>query len=287
MGNLVVSIFGRSGSSNVDDRRTGGASVGWWLTGLGGGVVGAGALAWGLGGVQWTLCQVGLGPCGAPVSIERKAQLDEYVAVILGDTERVWGADFAAEGETYAPTTMVLHDTQVTSLCGAIQAGQGPAYCIRDRNIYVDLAYFSERVPETGAEGDFPPAFIIAHEVGHHIQNLTGTFDEKFLGRLDDPAIDPNRLMVRLELQADCLAGVWARKADDRFGLLQQGDFDEAVRAAELFGDDAVQARRDGLINTAAFTHGSGEQRARWLKAGFEGGERDACDTWTPAFESL
>lgn len=285
----MVSVFGRRQSANVDDRRRDKSSgLGNWTTvGVGGGAaVGAGLLGWGLGGVEAMLCAFALGPCAVPE--ERRVQLDEFASIILADTEDVWAEEFSARGETYAPATLVLLDSQQTSLCGAIRAGDGPAYCKHDETIYLDLSYLSERVPETGAEGDFPAAFIIAHEVGHHVQNLTGEFDERFIGRLDDPEVDLNRLSVRLELQADCYAGVWTKRAEDKFQLLSDGDIAEAIRTAQIFGDDAIQERAgQGMIVESAFTHGSGEQRAKWFQRGFAGGERSDCDTWTPDYDTL
>ncbi|MEL6979642.1 MAG: neutral zinc metallopeptidase [Pseudomonadota bacterium] len=286
---LMVSVFGRRKSDNVvDNRRDKSSGLGGWTMAAGGGAaaVGAGALGWGLGGVEALLCAIALGPC--PVPEERRVQLDEFASIILADTEEVWTEEFAERGETYTPATLVLLDSQQASLCGAILAGQGPAYCKHDETIYLDLSYLSERVPETGAVGDFPAAFIIAHEVAHHVQNLTGEFDRKFIGRLDDPAVDVNRLSVRLELQADCYAGVWAKRADEKFQLLEPGDIQEAVATAQIFGDDAVQERGgQGAIVEAAFTHGSGAQRAAWFQRGFASGERDDCDSWSPEFDAL
>lgn len=283
----MVSVFGRRRSTNVVDARVNtGAMDGWTMAGIGGGAtIGACAIGVGLAGVNTTLCAIGLGFC--PPDEARMTALDEFVAVILADTEEVWTAEFAERGEAYRAATLVLHDEEQTSLCGAIPAGQGPSYCKFDETIYMDLTYFNERVPEQGAEGDFPAAYILAHEVGHHVQNVSGEFDLKFFGQLDDPEADINQLQVRLELQADCYAGVWTKRADDRFGLLEDGDIEEGVKTAEVFGDDVQQRRDSGLVNEAAFTHGSGAQRVRWFKNGYESGERAACDTWTPAFGSL
>lgn len=286
---LMVSVFGRKKSENVVDKRRDKSSGlgGWTMAGVGGGAaVGAGAIGWSMGGIEALLCALALGPC--PVPEERRVQLDEFAAIILRDTEEVWEEQFAEIGERYSPATLLLLDSQQTSLCGAILAGQGPAYCKHDETIYLDLSYLSERVPETGAEGDFPAAFIIAHEVGHHVQNLTGEFDRNFIGRLDDPEVDANRLSVRLELQADCYAGLWAKRADEKFNLLEEGDIQEAIATAEIFGDDAIQERGgSGAIVESAFTHGSGAQRVRWFQRGYESGERTDCDTWTPAYEDL
>lgn len=278
----MVKTDGRRRSDNVIDRRVNKSSgmSGWTMAGIGGGAaVGAGAISWGLGGVEAILCSLGLAAC--PVPDERKARLDEYSAIILADTETIWTEEFAARGETYTPAKMLLHDEQQSSICGVIPANQGPAYCKFDQTIYLDLRFFSERVAEEGVVGDFPPAFIIAHEVGHHVQNITGIFDNLFLGQLDNPELSPNVLSVRLELQADCFAGVWAKLADTKFGLLEPGDITEGIVTATVFGDDTQQQRIEGLINEAAFEHGSAEQRVRWFKRGFDGGTRESCDTWS------
>lgn len=286
----MVDIGDRKKSQNVIDRRVDKSSgmSGWTMAGFGGGAAaaaGAGALAWGLGGVEAFLCSMGLATC--PVPEDRKARLDEYAAVILADTETVWGEEFAERGETYRPAKMVLHDEQQSSICGVIPAGQGPAYCKFDETIYLDLRFFSDRVAGEGALGDFPPAFIIAHEIGHHVQNITGEYDEKFFGQLDDPEQDPNQLSVRLELQADCYAGVWTKRADVKFGLLEPGDIDEGIKTASTFGDDAQQMRESGVINEAAFQHGTAEQRVKWFQQGFDQGARAACDTWSVDYDAL
>lgn len=282
----MVSIFGRKPSENVVDLRESGGMTASGVVGVGAaGMVGMGMIGMGMLGVQETLCWIGLGEC--PVTSERRVTLEEFAAVILGDTERVWTADFAARGETYDPVTLVLHDSTQPSGCGAIDAGNGPAYCSADKRIYLDLAYFDRISTENDVVGDFPPAFIIAHEVAHHIQTQTGDFD-RFLDAFVDPDAPPlNRLQIRLELQADCIAGAWAKRADEAFGLLEVGDIEEGITAASTFGADVVQEREQGFIHEASFTHGDSAQRVRWFRKGFDAGDRSACDVWTPAFEDL
>ncbi len=282
----MVDIDGRKPSENVVDLRTSGGMTAGGVAGVGAaGALGVGLIGMGMWGVDETLCWLGLGTCS--VSEERRIELDEFSKVILGDTERVWTSDFTARGETYKLPTLVFFDTPQPSACGAINPGQGPAYCNADERIYLDLGYFDRIASENDVTGDFPAAFIIAHEVAHHIQTQTGDFD-RFLDAFLDPEAPPlNELQIRLELQADCIAGAWTKQADDAFGLLETGDIEEGITAASAFGADTVQEREQGFIVEAAFTHGTGEQRVRWFKKGLDSGDRDVCDVWTPALEDL
>lgn len=284
----MVSIFGRKPSDNVVDARRGNAGGKAALVGLIG-ALGVGSVGVGLAGVERSLCFVGLAPCETRIlSPERKAALDQIAAVTLGDTERVWRELLEAEGVDYAPATMVLHNTRQVSLCGPIEGGGSPAYCRVDQKIFIDLGYFDAIAAEDAQlAGDFTTVFVVAHEKAHHVQYLLGAFDV-FDAAFDDNAPEPpNRVLVRLELQADCYAGVWAKRADERYQILEEGDLLEAVNTATFGGDDTQQLRAGGFINEAAFTHGTSEQRVTWFRRGFDSGERAACDTFTPAYDAL
>ncbi len=203
----------------------------------------------------------------------------DFVARVLGDTEDVWGAVFKTQGARYEPPRLVLYRGATRSACGRASASVGPFYCSADRELYLDTAFFDELARRFGAPGDFAQAYVIAHEVGHHIQNLTGTmrqFDQQ-MQRLDERG--RKALSVRLELQADCYAGVWGYFAQRR-NKLETGDVDEGFRAASAVGDDQIQKRTQGYAVPESFTHGSAEQRMRWFKIGLETGDMRKCDTF-------
>jgi predicted metalloprotease len=198
---------------------------------------------------------------------------------VLGDTEDVWTALFQAMGSRYEPPKLVLFRRSVASACGRASAASGPFYCPADRKLYLDTAFFQELQSRFGAPGDFGQAYVIAHEVGHHVQNLMGTmrdFDQAS-ARLDER--QRNALSVRLELQADCYAGVWGFYAAKR-NLLEPGDAEEGLRAASAVGDDAIQKRTQGYVVPDGFTHGKAEQRMRWFKTGLASGDPRSCNTF-------
>jgi predicted metalloprotease len=198
---------------------------------------------------------------------------------VFGDTEDVWSAVFKAMGSRYDPPRLVLFRGVARSACGTASAATGPFYCSADRELYLDTGFFAELSKRFGAPGDFAQAYVIAHEVGHHVQNLTGTmqkFDQQ-MQRLD--ARGRNALSVRLELQADCYAGVWGYFAQRR-GKLEPGDLEEGFRAASAVGDDEIQKRTQGVVRPESFTHGTAEQRQRWFKTGLETGDMRKCDTF-------
>jgi len=203
----------------------------------------------------------------------------DFSAAVLGDTEDVWGAVFQAMGARYEPPKLVLFRQATRSACGNASAATGPFYCSADRELYLDTAFFGELARRFGAPGDFAQAYVIAHEVGHHVQNLTGTMRkvDQQMQRLD--ARGRNALSVRLELQADCYAGVWGYFAQKR-GKLEAGDLEEGFRAAAAVGDDQIQKRAQGYVVPESFTHGSSEQRLRWFRAGLETGDMRKCDTF-------
>jgi len=206
----------------------------------------------------------------------------QFVSVVLADTEDTWTEIFAEGGKTYRVPTLVLFTGETSSACGFASAAVGPFYCPGDRKVYIDLAFYRELRDRFDAPGDFAQAYVIAHEIGHHVQNLLGVLPEVDARRRQLGEAEANELSVRLELQADCLAGIWANKADAR-GILEVGDIDEALNAAAQIGDDTIQKRSQGYVVPDSFTHGSAAQRSRWFKRGYAAGSLDACDTFGPS----
>ncbi|MEQ9643198.1 MAG: neutral zinc metallopeptidase [Alphaproteobacteria bacterium] len=207
----------------------------------------------------------------------------QFVAVVLADTEDTWHQIFQKGGSRYQEPGLVLFTDQVRSACGAAQSAMGPFYCPGDRKIYIDLGFYDELRRRFGAPGDFAQAYVIAHEVGHHVQTLLGINKQVREAQSGASKRDQNALQVRMELQADCFAGLWAFHADRTRQLLEQGDLAEALRAASAIGDDAIQKKATGRVVPDAFTHGSSEQRMRWFRRGFEKGDVGACDTFKAA----
>ena len=200
-----------------------------------------------------------------------------FVSKILGTTERTWERIFTAKGERYTPPKLVLFTDQVRSRCGDAVAAMGPFYCPLDQKVYIDLGFYRDLKNRLGAGGDFAQAYVIAHEVGHHVQNLLGVADQVTRARMRASEAEANQLSVRMELQADCYAGVWAH---DNAKILDQGDIEEGLNAASAIGDDRLQRQSQGYVVPDAFTHGSSAQRVRWFKRGYESGKLDACDTF-------
>ncbi|MGE0481952.1 MAG: neutral zinc metallopeptidase [Phycisphaerae bacterium] len=207
----------------------------------------------------------------------------EFVSAVLGETEDVWQRLFANAGRRYVEPTLVLFPGQVRSACGLASAAVGPFYCPADSKVYLDLDFFDELDRRFGAPGDFAQAYVIAHEIGHHVQKLLGITDrvEAMRGRLG--ASEYNQLSVRLELQADFFAGVWAHHAERTKRVLEPGDIEEGLRAASAIGDDRIQRRTQGYVVPDSFTHGTSAQRVRWFRKGFETGDINAGDTFTVA----
>ena len=212
---------------------------------------------------------------------EAENELADFVSVVLADTEDTWGALFSQAGGRYEEPTLVLFTGAVESACGFAQAAMGPFYCPADRKVYIDLSFYSDLKTKMGAPGDFAQAYVIAHEVGHHVQNLLGLSDKVQSMRQRISQTDYNKLSVRLELQADCFAGLWANHADRTRHILEQGDVEEALNAASMIGDDRLQQQSRGYVTPDSFTHGSSEQRVRWFRAGLETGSVQACDTFS------
>jgi predicted metalloprotease len=204
----------------------------------------------------------------------------EFVAVVLADTEDVWHDLFGQMGRRYREPTLVLFTGSVRSACGFAQAAVGPFYCPADGKVYIDLSFYDELRGRYGAPGDFAQAYVIAHEVGHHVQRLLGTSEHVATLRQQADPQEANRLSVRLELQADCFAGVWANHADRAKHILEVGDVEEALNAASAVGDDRLQQRSRGYVSPESFTHGSAAERVRWFRKGLESGDVAGCDTF-------
>jgi predicted metalloprotease len=214
-------------------------------------------------------------PAGAPAKGDPQAQ---FIGVVLKDTENTWNTVFQKSGKRYVEPTLVLFDGRVASACGMASAAVGPFYCPADRKVYLDLAFFRELAQRFGAPGDFAQAYVVAHEVGHHVQNLLGISDQ--VTALQERARSKeqaNALSVRLELQADCFAGVYGKFNQD---TLQPGDVEEGLRAAAAIGDDMIQKQAQGYVAPESWTHGSADMRVRWLRQGLESGDPASCDTF-------
>ena len=205
----------------------------------------------------------------------------EFVSVVLGDTEETWSQLFGTRNTTYPPPTLVLFTGATQSACGLGQSAMGPFYCPSDRKVYLDLSFFHDLATRFGAPGDFAQAYVVAHEVGHHVQTVTGLSSRVTAARQSGSEREANALSVRQELQADCYAGVWGHYAARR-GLLEPGDAEEGLQAAAAIGDDRLQRQTQGQVVPESFTHGSSEQRVHWLRQGLDSGQLEACDTFGP-----
>ena len=275
-------IGGRE-SSNVDDRR--GVSAGGLA--VGGGIIGAIVLV-----LRLLLGGGGEDPSSVPLQFpgqteemtaEEKAADDErakFVKVVLGYTEDVWNELFAQQGAQYQEPTLVLFRDNVQSACGYASAASGPFYCPGDQELYIDLSFYQELEQRFQAPGDFAMAYVVAHEVGHHIQKLLGTSDKMARLRQQVSGEEYNKYSVMLELQADFLAGVWANHAQQMRNILEAGDIDEALNAANAIGDDRLQKESQGYIVPESFTHGTSQQRIYWFKKGFQTGDMKQGDTF-------
>ncbi|MCC3304271.1 neutral zinc metallopeptidase [Sneathiella sp. HT1-7] len=208
-------------------------------------------------------------------------ELSKFVSVVLADTEDTWHALFESADRRYQEPALVLFSDAVQSACGFAQSAMGPFYCPGDQKVYLDLAFFQELHDRFGAPGDFAQAYVIAHEVGHHVQTLLGISQKVHEQRGQVGKVEGNKLSVRLELQADCFAGIWAYNADRSRNLLEAGDIEEALNAATAIGDDRLQKQSSGRVVPDSFTHGSSKQRVKWFMTGFENGDVRKCDTFS------
>ena len=276
-------------SDNVEDRR--GRGIGRAGAGIGIGTLVVVVVGYFMGADPATL--LGLlqtaappaatdsGPAGPPPADDPQA---DFARAVLGETEDVWTAVFRENGaHAYPPPTLVLYSGSVESACGLSSAAAGPFYCPGDQKLYLDLDFFRELEQRFGAPGDFARAYVIAHEVGHHVQDLVGTTELVQKARRSSSPELANRTLVKLELQADCYAGIWANRAERAHRIMESGDLEEALAAASAVGDDTLQRQAQGRVVPETFTHGSAEQRARWFRRGFDGGRLDDCDTFTAA----
>lgn len=274
---------GRRESSNVDDRR----GVSGKGIATGGGIVGViiyllyNFLGGGGGGTQ-QLPQIGGGQQQEMTAEEKKADDERasFTKVVMADTEDVWSKLFSEMGKTYQPPTLVLFRDGVQSACGMASAATGPFYCPGDQQVYIDLSFFRELQQRFNAPGDFACAYVVAHEVGHHIQYLMGTSDKMARLRQQVSEEEYNKYSVKLELQADFLAGVWAHHAQQMKSILESGDVEEALNAASQIGDDKLQEEAQGRVVPESFTHGSSAQRVYWFKKGFTSGDINQGDTF-------
>jgi predicted metalloprotease len=293
---------GRRQSDNVEDRRGSGGSMG----GLGGGgfrlpTGGRGGGGLGIGGivVVLILCWItGINPLtllsggdigmdggngsGQQTSSRPPANDDTtaFVRTVLGDTEDTWKAIFEKNGQTYQEPTLVLFSGQVNSACGFASSATGPFYCPNDRKVYLDTEFFDQLSQQFKASGDFAEAYVVAHEVGHHVQNLLGILPKVNQARQRMSEAESNKMSVRVELQADCFAGVWGKSTDSK-GILETGDLEEALNAAQQIGDDTLQKRSQGYVVPDSFNHGTSAQRMTWFRRGFDSGDMKTCDTFS------
>ena len=274
-------------SDNIEDRRGMSIPRGAKIGGISGlGLVAVVLIGMFLGIDPTVLLQGGPEIQTPSVSVQRSGRsagnddLRDFVAVVLGETENVWHEAFRKMGRTYQAPTLVLYSGAVESACGMAGSAVGPFYCPYDHKVYLDLSFFEDLRARFGASGDFAQAYVIAHEVGHHVQTLLGI--SKKVNELQSRASpsERNKLSVRMELQADCLAGVWAHQADKSRHILEEGDIEEGLTAASAIGDDRIQRKTQGYVVPDAFTHGSAAQRVRWFKLGLDHGNPQICDTF-------
>jgi predicted metalloprotease len=267
-------------SGNVEDRR----GIGMVGGGLGVGGIVIAVIAYFLGFDPGTAINVAqqVTPQHEGRAVQKgtpEDQMGQFVAKVLGSTEDVWGRIFQQSGNEYRPPTLVLYDGQVRSACGLGQAAMGPFYCPNDEKLYIDLSFYRDLQARFHAPGDFAQAYVIAHEVGHHVQKLTGGF-RKLEAAQGRSKAEFNRTSVRMELQADCYAGIWGHYAGT-MKQLSPGDLEEALTAATAIGDDRLQKQTQGRVVPESFTHGTSEQRVRWFKRGMDSGRPKDCDTFS------
>lgn len=289
-----MKLTGRRQSSNVDDRRSsGGGSTGKKM-GIGGLIV-VGLITWLMGGdplsvfteygTQAITIQGSDGSSYTPTAEEE--ELAVFASQILAGTEDVWSAIFKQSGRTYKAPKLVLFTNRVQSGCGGATASTGPFYCSADQTVYIDLSFFTTMKRQIGADGDFAYAYVIAHEVGHHVQYLLGTLNQVYSQMERVSETESNRLSVRLELQADFYAGIWAHYDNKMFGSLENGDIEEGLTVAAKIGDDYLQKKAYGTTQPESFNHGTSAQRSGWLKKGITTGDLSKGDTFSIPYSSL
>ncbi|TNC69472.1 KPN_02809 family neutral zinc metallopeptidase [Rubellimicrobium roseum] len=273
---------GRRGSSNIEDRRRMGGGGGVAVGGGGLGLLAVVLIGYFLG-VDLTPIlggagATGIGAGGSADITQADEEAAQFVSVTLADTEEVWAGIFSDQlGQSYEPVTLVLFKGATQSGCGGASAQTGPFYCPVDQRVYLDTDFFVTLERQLGAGGDFAAAYVVAHEVGHYVQDLLGILGEAQRGRQQGA----ESAAVRVELQADCFSGVWAYHAQAQLGTLERGDIEEALNAAAQIGDDTLQQESGGAVRPETFTHGTSEQRQRWFYTGFESGDIGSCDTFS------
>lgn len=269
-------------SENIEDRRTGRIPGGAATVGVGGvGMIVIVLLAALLGFDPTPLLEnAGAGPVAVEPGTAYPDELGEHMSAVLASTEDVWGEMFRQSGLQYEEPTLVFFNGAVQSACGYANAAVGPFYCPSDRKVYLDLDFLQQLQAQFGAQGDFAQAYILSHEVGHHVQTLLGTTQYVSNVRSRQSQEEQNAMSVRLELQADCFAGVWAKNAMAQNLILDQEDLEEGLGAASAVGDDRIQKRQQGYVVPDSFTHGTSAQRVSWFKTGFTTGDPDRCDTF-------
>jgi hypothetical protein len=281
---------GRRQSENIEDRRGQGGGMPMGRAGVGGlglVIIVVLALIFGVDPRQFLGQMEQGGDTAAPTANQpyqesaEEAKRSAFIKVVLADTEDVWTQIFKNSSQTYEVPTLVLFSGVVRSACGMAQSAAGPFYCPRDQKVYLDLSFYDEMAGKLGAQGDFAFAYVIAHEVGHHIQTLLGTSGKVQAERQRVSEAEGNDLSVRLELQADCYAGVWAHHTEKQKQVLEQGDIEEAMNAAAAVGDDRLQKAAQGYVVPESFTHGSSAQRAKWFRQGLSTGNPNQCDTFS------
>ena len=287
-----MKLTGRRESSHVDDRRRSGGGK---KAGMGiGGLVVAALVVWLMGGNPLSvLTQADLGSMitqqsgGTYKPTAEEEALAKFSSQILAGTEDVWAKEFKKMGKTYQPPRLVLFTGSVQSGCGGASSSMGPFYCSADQSVYIDLSFFTQMKKQLGADGDFAYAYVIAHEVGHHVQYLLGILDSAHqqMSRVSEK--ESNRISVRLELQADYFAGIWAYHDNQMFNSLENGDIEEGLNVASKIGDDYLQKQAQGYTVPDAFNHGTSAQRVRWLRKGLNSGDVNGADTFSPAYSDL
>lgn len=286
-------LNGRRESSNVDDRRRMGSGK---KAGLGiGGLVIAAVITWLMGGNPLSVLNdadvgsmlSGQTQTGTYEPTAEEDELAKFSSQILAGTEDVWTKEFRKMGRNYEPPRLVLFTNSVQSGCGGATSSSGPFYCSADQCVYIDLSFFSQMRQQLGADGDFAYAYVIAHEVGHHVQYLLGILDDAHQQMSRVSQKESNRISVRLELQADFFAGIWAHHDNKMFNSLEDGDIEEGLNVASKIGDDYLQKKAQGYTVPDAFNHGTSAQRVRWLKKGLASGNINDGDTFSPAYSDL
>lgn len=282
-------IGGRE-SDNVEDRRGMPVSRGIIGGGIGTIILVVAALYFGIDPRVILQQMPNDGPPAATTQQHQKPGADplaDFVSIVLADTEDTWKDLFRRNGKTYQEPKLVLFSGAAQSACGFADAAVGPFYCPEDHKVYIDLRFYQDLKERFKAPGDFAQAYVIAHEIGHHVQNLLGITDQVQKVQRSASKVEANRLSVRTELQADCFAGIWAYHANRSHSLLEEGDLEEALRAASAMGDDRIQRQSRGVVVPDSFTHGSSDQRVSWFKRGFETGDPGQCNTFKQSSLSL